>query len=148
MSDITTVWKVDKSSGDWLQDHVMLQKGNDLATAIYISLFTDRLADKNDFIPDGTTDRRGWWGDFQHDHKIGSRLWLLDRSKETNDVLLKARDYVKEALDWMIKDGIVTKFAIRTEFTRSGMLGIYVLAYKKDGSKEPIMFDWAWKEVQ
>lgn len=145
MSDITTVWRIDQSSGDWLQERAMLQKGNDLATAIYISLFTDRLADKSDPLPN--SDRRGWWGDYQQDHKIGSRLWLLDRSKQTNSVLLRARDYVKEALDWLIKDGVVMKFAIRTEFTRAGMLGIHIVAYKKDGSKEPIMFEWAWKEI-
>ncbi|POZ13451.1 hypothetical protein C3Z09_23375, partial [Lelliottia aquatilis] len=75
MSDIRTPWPApDGSSADWVVVSGDLQQGNDLETAIYISLFTDRLARDDDKI-DGT-DRRGWWADTGETYLIGSRLWL------------------------------------------------------------------------
>src|SRR4051812_38311807 len=58
-----------------------------LATAIIVALGTDGLADTSDLLPDpDSTDRRGWWGDYQAQEiwdgwPIGSRLWLLQRDK-------------------------------------------------------------------
>ena len=69
-----------------------------------ISLFTDRLAAADDVIPDNTNDRRGWWGDLGEDFLIGSRLWLLARAKLTSDVPLKCKDYITEALAWMLAE--------------------------------------------
>lgn len=147
MSDISTIWNVDESVGDWEQEGAMLQSGDDLVTAIYISLFTDRTARADDEIPDGTENRRGWWGDVDQKYPLGSRLWLLARAKQTNETLLKARDYINEALKWMIDDGVVVKFNVRTEWTRTGMLGAKITAFKKDGSTESKQFEWAWKEI-
>ena len=148
MSDISTIWNVDESVGDWVQAGAMLQSGDDLVTAIYISLFTDRTARADDEIPDGTTNRRGWWGDVDQKYQLGSRLWLLSRAKQTNETLLRARDYINEALKWMVDDGIVVKFNVRTEWTRPGMLGAQVTAYKKDGASVSQRFEWAWKEIK
>ena len=38
-----------------------------LETSILISLFSDRLADIEDLLPDNTGERRGWWGDTSTD---------------------------------------------------------------------------------
>ncbi|MCV5591620.1 phage GP46 family protein, partial [Escherichia coli] len=78
--------------------------GNDLQTAILISLFTDRLADASDETDDGN--RRGWWGDLEQDYRVGSRLWLLRRQKLTTQVALKAEAYAREALQWLKDDGV------------------------------------------
>lgn len=142
MTDIATVW-ID-SKGDWVLDGAQLQSGNDLATAVLISLFTDRVALSDDVIPDGTQDPRGWWAD-DPSNPIGSRLWLLDRSKQTQAVLQEAQGYAEEALAWLIADQVVSRFDIYTEWTRPGMLGISVTAHKPDGSLLPLRFAWAWK---
>lgn len=143
MSDIATVWNVQEGAGDWqLAGQVMLS-GQDLVTSMYISLFTDRLANPDDVIPDGTLDPRGWWGDT----RLGSRLWLLERSKQTQDVLSRARDYVLEALQWFIDDGVVARFDVTTEFTRPGMLGIDVVAWDRAGNQLATRFDWVWSGV-
>src|SRR5687767_5037389 len=76
-----------------------LLSGEDLETAIILSLFTDRRA-KADDILDDPNDKRGWWGDTYSEianDKIGSRLWLLSRAKITNTTLNRAREYVSEA---------------------------------------------------
>ena len=143
MSDIATVWNVQEGAGEWqLAGQVMLS-GQDLVTSMYISLFTDRLANPDDVIPDGTLDPRGWWGDT----RLGSRLWLLERSKQTQDVLSRARDYVLEALQWFIDDGVVARFDVTTEFTRPGMLGIDVVAWDRAGNQLATRFDWVWSGV-
>jgi phage gp46-like protein len=132
MSDISTVWLPEIGRGDWLQNGAQLASGNDLVTAILISLFTDRVAAADDVIPDGSSDSRGWWGD-DPANPIGSRLWLLGRAKQVTDTLSRAQDYITEALQWLIDDGVVARFDILTEWTRSGMLGARIIAYEASG---------------
>ena len=79
MTDITTIWVVESGTGDWSISGGALASGDDLASAVLISLFTDGLAGDDDIPPDGSGDRRGWWGDAGEDIPIGSKLWLLDR---------------------------------------------------------------------
>ena len=54
-------------SVDWLlQDDGTLDSSEALATAVIVALGTDRLATRNDRLPDpDSTDRRGWWGDYE-----------------------------------------------------------------------------------
>src|SRR5260370_260114 len=107
MSDTTIIWNPALGYGDWDMDGAQLVAGDDLLTAVYISLFTDRVASPDDVIPDGTQDPRGWWGDAGQDVLIGSRLWLLNRAKQTTETLNLAKDYITEALKWLIDDGVV-----------------------------------------
>jgi len=103
-----------------------LETDQGLETAVFISLFTDRQADPDDEIPDGTEDRRGWWADrFTEDEGdlIGSRLWLLSRSKTVTTILAQAETYAEEALDWLIEDGIASSVSATAE-----KLSTFVLA--------------------
>ncbi|WP_213977480.1 phage GP46 family protein, partial [Serratia marcescens] len=83
MSDISSFWDIERLVAEWREGNGDLINGDDLQTAMIISLFTDRVARDDDDI-DGE-DRRGWWGDMGEDHNIGSRLWLLRRQKLTQD---------------------------------------------------------------
>ena len=104
MADISTIWN--STNGDWQLSGKSLASGKDLLTAVVISLFTDRQAEPDNPISDGTDDLRGWWGDTGSD-RIGSRLWLLERSKRTQATLQLAQGYIAEALQWLIDDGVV-----------------------------------------
>ena len=84
-------------------------------TAVFISLFTDARAEDDDNIPDRSNDRRGFWGDAIEDEPLGSRLWLLSRSKINSDTIALIEKYSLEALQWMIDDGIVTLININVE---------------------------------
>ena len=141
MSDIRTTWRVDR--GDWALSGSVLASGGDLFTAVAISLFTDREATTDDVIPDGSGDPRGWWADGL-EVKIGSRIWLLARSKRTQQVLLRAQDYAREALQWMIDDGVVAQFGVITEWTARNTLGVQIIAYRSNGQTEAMNFAWAW----
>ncbi|OJA74532.1 hypothetical protein BGV72_24585 [Burkholderia ubonensis] len=147
MSDTTTVWDVANARGDWQMNGPMLATGDDLETAILISLFTDRMAEPNDVIPDGTDDPRGWWGDAGETVQIGSRLWLLSRAKQTQETLQRAYDYIVEALQWLIDDGVVAKFDVLVEWTKASELGAQVVAYKQDGSTSASHYSWVWQGI-
>lgn len=89
-----------------------------LFTACLVSLFSDGLAAADDELPDGV-DRRGWWaGEVTPDDRgdfFGSRLWLLERSTLANATLAAAEAHGREALEWLVREGI----AERVEVTAS-----------------------------
>ncbi|EOM5101013.1 phage GP46 family protein [Escherichia coli] len=88
MADIAVVW--DQGCGSLQLNGADLLTDNSLLTAVIISLFTDRRALDSDEIPDGTRDRRGWWGDSFRERPVGSRLWLLSREKTLSSVVCHA----------------------------------------------------------
>lgn len=144
MSDIATLWN--STHGDWQQNGAQLASEDDLATAVVISLFTDREATEDDAIADGTGDPRGWWGD-DGQYLIGSRLWLLERAKRTQETLALAQSYIEEALQWMIDDGIVARFEVFVEWTQQHMLGARVTAFRNDGTTRALSYAWAWNGI-
>lgn len=86
-----------------------------LETSIFISLFTDSRALDDDIPPDGSTNRRGFWGDGLETDPLGSRLWLLSRSKINADLLGKIETYSLEALQWLIDDGVCSEITVNVE---------------------------------
>ena len=148
MPDISLIWDVDNSRGDWQLSGPVLVTGNDLVSATLISLFTDRIANPDDVIPDGTDDPRGWWGDLGEDRPIGSRLWLLSRAKQTQETLNNAVDYAREALEWFIDDGVAARIDVFAQWVRTSFLGLQVILYNQDGTTiASLSYAWAWKQI-
>lgn len=91
-----------------------------LRSRVFVSLFTDATAAADEVIPDGTDDRRGWWGDMpvagEDAAPIGSRLWLLAREKATEVVRLRAESYAREALAWMVEMGVAAAVDVAAVF--------------------------------
>lgn len=145
MSDISSFWDIERLVADWREGKGDLINGNDLQTAIIISLFTDRVARDDDAI-DGD-DRRGWWGDLGEEHNIGSRLWLLRRKKLDQPVAQKAEDYAREALQWLIIDGVVSSVMVATQIVYPRQLNM-VISYQKPGSRDDtdMRFFWVWEQ--
>ncbi|HEY9200775.1 MAG TPA: phage GP46 family protein [Gammaproteobacteria bacterium] len=116
-----------------------------LRTAITISLFTDRSAEVSDDV-DTNTNRRGWWADILSEvqgDNTGSRLWLLGRSKQTKDTLLRAKEHAQEALQWLLDDGAASRLLIETEWVARGTLGIRVQIYKAAGEPFDQVFEYS-----
>lgn len=148
MGDISTLWDPAANGGDWSIEGADLATGDDLATAVLISLFTDRRVDAEDVPPDGTSDRRGWWGDSGRTYPLGSKLWLLERAKQTEETRLRAQDYVAEALQWLIDAGIADSLDVVAAWQRPGFLGVKVTLFEPDGSVlRDFNYEWAWKGV-
>ncbi|MCB5301726.1 phage GP46 family protein [Yersinia bercovieri] len=142
-TDIKTVWEPDKLLGDWQTGGGGLLDGDDLETAILISLFTDRLARSDDAI-DGD-DRRGWWGDTGSQYPIGSRLWLLRREKLTTKVALKAEDYANEALTWLLDDGVVTAISINAQIVFPNRINLIISYQQPAQTQASVKFSWVWE---
>ena len=142
-TDIKTIWEPDKVLGDWQTGGGGLQDGNDLETAILISLFTDRLARTDDDI-DGD-DRRGWWGDTNSEYPIGSRLWLLRRGKLTTKVALKAEDYANEALVWLLDDGVVTAISSNAQIVYPNRLNLIISYQQPTQTQASVKFSRVWE---
>lgn len=144
MTDITTTWIIATGTGDWSIAGGALASGNDLASAVLISLFTDRQADADDVLPDGSDDRRGWWGDAGAEKSIGSRLWLLDRSRLNQDVCNTAKVYIVEALQWVIDDQVAARVDVSTAINGRSRMDVLVTLTRADGSRVPLQYSWVW----
>lgn len=117
-----------------------------LETAVIISLFTDRQADADDEIPDGTGDVRGWWGDVLNPVNgdlIGSRLWLLHREKQLENVRKDAETYAYEALEHLLDDGVATSINVVASYPRPEWLALWISIQKADGT--PLNFNYSWE---
>lgn len=117
-----------------------------MQTAVYISLFTDRLAEVGDVIPDGSDDRRGWWADsvapLAPGHLIGSRLWLLHREKELASVLVRAQTYAEEALAWLLTSGAASAVTVTATNPRPGWLALDVSITRPTGGTYSYQWEW------
>lgn len=83
-----------------------------LTRAVIISLFSWRRADNSDDI-DSDQSKQGWWGDTYSTDRIGSKLWQLLRQKITDEILTRAEDYSRTALQWLIDDGLVDQITVK-----------------------------------
>lgn len=119
-----------------------------LRTAVVLSLFTDRRSDVGDPLPDAQSDRRGWWADavpVVDGDQIGSRLWLLDRAKQTQSVLDLAESYSREALQWMLDDSVAADVGVVASFPARGVIRLDVQIQKPttDTVKYQFQSNWA-----
>ena len=109
MTDIALLWDNDAFGADLAIAQGDLATDEGLRTAFIISLFTDARARDDDTLPQQGGDPRGWWGDAlaeDDEGPIGSRLWLLEREKKIGSVLIRARDYATEAVQWLVRVGV------------------------------------------
>ena len=145
MADIGLQW------GDFNADLFLSNNdiGKDLSleTAIIISLFSDRRALETDELPGGGNDRRGWWGDSfpaAQGDRLGSRLWLLSREKQLPEVLRRAEEYAREALQWLIDDRVCTSFTVTAEIVRTGVLGLAIMINRPGATSLSFRYNYAW----
>jgi len=145
MSDLRLTWNVHAADLTVTANDIEVDDG--LETAVIVSLFTDRRAEDADALPDGHTDRRGYWGDelpVIAGDRIGSRLWLLAREKQLTPVLARARAYAIEALQWLLDDRVAESVDVSAAFTRPGWLELQVVITRPDTDPAEFRFDYTW----
>jgi phage gp46-like protein len=149
LTDVALAWDpalahadIGTAGGDLLRD-------DGLRTAVLVSLFTDALARPDDEIPDGTDDRRGWWGDGPGAGAdgIGSRLWLLARARRTEDTRRRAQAYAQDALAWLVADGVAAAVAVTASWAgdRGEQLRLVVAIDRRRGgrtAREEFTMQW------
>jgi phage gp46-like protein len=121
-----------------------LGEGDELLTAILISLYTDRRVDASEAPPGG--DRGGWWGDAFPDElgeedPIGSRLWLLERGVTTPDAVIRARAYALEALAWMEADGIASAIEVVSMRNGRGRIDLAISLTPTEGARRTYLLE-------
>lgn len=124
-----------------------LATGNDLETAVAVSLFTDARASDDYTITDGTTDRRGCWIDTYSPTPWGSLLWQLDRAEISNQAatLRRAEKYCLTALQWLIDDGVAASVTAVASWLSQGFMQIAITITQPVGGSQT--FTWAWNTV-
>lgn len=151
MSDIRLKWQ----SGAFIADMSMsgpdIETGDELTSAVIMSLFTWRRANPDDALPDYQTGRMGWWADTfpsVENDKIGSRLWLLKREKLTPETVNRAVEYAKEAVQWLVDDGVVSRIDVWAERQGLTMLALGIVVYRHDGTRRTLEFGNVWEAIQ
>lgn len=98
-------------TGDFILD-------DSFETAILMSIFCEKRADKTE-VPD-VLFQRGWIGNlfFPDGYEIGSKIWLYEQARLTNDTINGIKDELINATKWMIEDGYATDINVTMGFDR------------------------------
>lgn len=130
-----------------------LARDDGLETAVIISLFSDRRVTREEAARDDT-DLRGWWGDaadpLVDGDLIGSKLWLLNREKSTDETLARAREYCLEALQWLIDEKVAKTIEVETSFVTEGrvskdLMQIMIRITRPEGDSVNFKYFNEWK---
>lgn len=116
---------------------------------VEISLFTWRRAESDDPIDDD--ERYGWWGDSYpavSNNKIGSRLWLLKRRKLDIETQRDAEHYIKEAMQWLVDDFLINKFAVSLQRIELDQLKATIVCYLPNDSTISYIVNDIWGVTQ
>lgn len=116
MSDIAIEYKSQIKEYDISILNGDLKECDDLDSAVIISLFTWARAAAGEV--DENAPRFGWFGDkidADSTDSTGSKLYLLKRKKITNQTIMDSREYIEQALQWMIEDGVATEIKVEVE---------------------------------
>jgi phage gp46-like protein len=78
-----------------------------LDTSIIMSLLIDSRAESSEVAEPSL--RRGWIGNEQNetpDHQIGSKLWLLDQSRNDQSAINRGEAYILNGLQWFLDENL------------------------------------------
>lgn len=122
-----------------------------LETPALISLYTNRLVEERD-LPSGVpSNGGGWWGDDFSDPPedlIGSRIWTLSRGKIFAETANSLRDYLAEAFQWTIDDGLARTVRVDTEVVSGQLIQGTVQIERPEGDDIPLKFAWDGQELR
>ncbi len=156
----TTQWDDAERLGDWRVAAAAesgnpggLEAGGQLASAVVLSLFTDRRAPSG-WRPE-VSDRRGWWGDAvppegEEAEETGSHLWLLANEVATAEIAAQARVYAEEALAWMVRDAVAARIVVTSGLIEDPIRGVWldIAIYGRAGSLVySSRFGRLWREL-
>ena len=126
-----------------------LALGNDLESAVIVSLFTWARA-KPEEVPEGTP-RYGWFGDkidSENTDGTGSKLYLLKREKITEDTISRAKEYIQDALAWLIDDGIASEISVELERNKNdGNRVDGIIVIRRGDVSNTMRFDDLWSAL-
>ena len=149
MSDLLLVFDGSFREYDCKVINGELALGNDLESAVIVSLFTWARA-KPEEVPEGTP-KYGWFGDkidSENTDSTGSKLYLLKREKITEDTVSRAKEYIQDALAWLIDDGIASEISVELERNKNdGNRVDGIIVIRRDDVSNTMRFDDLWSAL-
>lgn len=118
-----------------------------LRTAVVTSLFSDARAEDQDALPPEESSRRGFWADVAPD-RYGSLLWLLQREKVTKSTLERARQYARNALQWMVQEGIAERVEVEATVLSTFTIGLTIRIHRGRARRWSALWDGTAKELE
>lgn len=109
-------------------------------TAIKMSFFGEVRADRSE-VPSPER-RRGWWGNTVNvdNYEFGSKLWLLDQVRATQDTLNKAINYTQLGFQWFVSDNLLSKVEVTGEL-RPDNVKLAIVLIRSNSIVETRYFD-------
>jgi phage gp46-like protein len=163
MSDVRLVQYDDfplSFSIDWLLlSDGTLDDTQALATAVIVALGTNRLANPTDILPDpDSTDRMGWWGDLDAQEiwsgwPIGSRLWLLIRSKilgpeaREGATVTLVEQYIREAIQPFIDLKVASRMYVKAVRVGVERIDALVRLYRGPELAVDLRYEVLWNDI-
>ncbi len=153
MTDIALAPGADGTTADLLVRNGDLATDDGLQTAVILSLLCDRLADADDQLPTGSTDRRGWWGDAYlpplpdgSPDFWGSKLWLRRRQLATVHTQRLIEDDCTQALQWMVADNVAASVVVTSRYLTNTELAVNIAINQRiaGGATALRSFDAVW----
>ena len=149
MSDMSFVYDSEKGFADIAIADGDFVLGDDLQTAVGLSLFTDRRATNSELVAlqAGIIERqsrRGYWANAFRRYTQGSGLWLLSRAKRQEIARSRAGTYALECLQWLKQDGIAKGVDADVAFFGSSGLDIAIRITKPSGEELNFKYQFVW----
>jgi phage gp46-like protein len=131
-----------------------------LASAVVVALGTDRLAEKDDILPDlDDNDRRGWWGDFDAEEiwdawPIGSRLWLLRRDKivgsgaQQGSTVARVEQYIREAIRPFLERRIASEMKVKAERVGRDRIDAQITLFRGPNPAVELRYAVLWEDIE
>jgi phage gp46-like protein len=131
-----------------------------LATAVIVALGTNALAGYFDELPDpDSNDRMGWWGDLDaqliwNGWPIGSKLWLLKRSKilpaaaRQGSTLVQVQNYISAAIQPFVDRKICSGFNVWTTRVDPQRIDALIRIYRGPLPDIELLYAVLWDAMQ
>jgi phage gp46-like protein len=89
----------------------------------------------------------GWWGNSVSapSERLTSQFETINTRTLTNATRLDAEEYARQALSWMIADGIAKKITVTASIPAVGMLGLVIEVEQPDRSST-IRYQVSWAD--
>lgn len=125
--------------------------GGALEAAVWVSIFTDALAEPGDMTPDLGPDRRGWWADAGRAaaESMGSLVWIHLREKRTETARLAIETAAWTSVQWFVDDGIASAVDVTAAFIDAprDALRLTVVLTEPNGVRRDWSVDLLWSGV-
>ena len=150
MAEVSFLFDQEKAFSDIKKVNGDILLGDDLQTAVEVSMFSNAraLTNPDELVRETISILQGWWADSLETEPLGSLFWTFRRRKETQEVLNGVDEAFTDSLQWLVADGVVTSAAVTTEFVGNGRMKINALLVKPDTTEANFTWQFAWEPFE